>query len=294
MGTFALGFVQPAVTGIFTDIWDTGLTMSVVSPTVGINDTYDCTTNSSDIDLTTDDDDLVITCLENWSVLPTPDVEVNGEIRIFGPNGALVRYTLEIQNLSSSDITDFEVATYTNWGSDGDIWAYQNYDSAVLAVPAPDLSTNAAALQTVDSNWVVNYSDDDGSVNVDLVETNSDTFRTRTDVFTVGAGETVHLVYFNGWDPATLIELGYVQFYAATGDEDLASAAVADAAEEFDSFSGRLTRGLPADANVLNWAPAPDAEGLAATGSDNVSMWAGLALLVAGVAGRIIRRRVRA
>lgn len=178
MGTFALGFVQPAVTGIFTDIWDTGLTMSVVSPTDGINDTYDCTTNSSDIDLTTDDDDLVITCLENWAVLPTPDVEVNGEIRIFGPNGDLVRYTLEIQNLSVSDITDFEVATYTNWGSDGDIWAYQNYDSAVLAVPAPDLSTNAAALQTVDSNWVVNYTDDDapgslawghddGSVNVD-------------------------------------------------------------------------------------------------------------------------------
>ena len=309
VGTSARGFEQPSLDGIYTDIWDGALDMNVASIAAGIDGDYNCTGSDSDIDIVVDDDDLVITCLENWGELTTPDLEVNGEIRIYGPDGDLVRYTLEIHNASSSDITDFVVSTNTNWGSDGDIWAYQNYDASVLAVPAPDASGNADKLESVASNWLVNYSDEDapgsvawgndeGSVDVVLVATDDDDVDTQTDTFTVGAGETVYLVYFLGWDPANLIELAYEGDgdgeYVTAGDEDLASAAVAEAAVEFNSFSGRLTRGLPAGANVLNWTPATEAEGLATTGADNVSIWAGLGLLVAGVAGRAIRRRVRA
>lgn len=279
--------------------------MSVRSTTAGFDGTYDCTQTNSDIDIAVDGDDVVIMCLENWDELVTPDIEIHGEIRIYGIDGDLVRYTLEIHNSSNSDITDFKVRTNTNWGSDGDIWAYQNYDANVLAVPAVEAESNAEKLREVDSNWAVNYPGRDapgslawgnnaGSVDVGLWLTSGDNFETETEEFTVQAGETVYLAYFTGWDPANLISLGYLDNeYATDGDEDLAAAAVAEAAVEFDSFSGRLTRGLPANANVLNWAPAPESEGLAPTGVDNWSVWAGLGLLVAGVAGRAIRRRER-
>lgn len=309
LGSSAEDFAQPVVNGVYTDIWDVALEIYVASTTAGVDSNYDCTGSSSDIDISTVGADLVISCQADWDEPTNADVNIRGEIRIYGPAGDLVRYTLAIENTSDSDITDFVVTNDTDWGSDGDIWAYQNYDATILAVPAAEDDANAAKLESVGSNWLVNNSDqdapgslawghEDGSVDVVLVETDGDYVSAQTDTFTVRAGETVYLVYFTGWDPATLVALAYegdgYGEYVTAGDEDLASAAVAAAAVEFETFSGRLTLGLPADANVLNWAPAPDAEGLAATGSDNVSMWAGLALLVAGVAGRIIRRRVRA
>ena len=316
LGTTALGFVQPYSDGIYTDIWDGGLEMELESTTAGIDSAYDCTDTASDIDIALEDDDVVITCLENWADLTTPDLEVSGEIRIYGSDGDLVRYTLEIHNASTSDITDFQVRSNTDWGSDGEIWAYQNFDAGVLAVPAPEANSNAEDLQSVDSNWVVNFSDEDapgslawgndgGLVNVDLVETDGDYFGTESDTFTVAAGETVYVVYFTGWDPASLIELGYEGDgdgeYVNDGDEDLASTAVAENAVEFDSFSGRLIAGLPAGANVINWGPIPEdevlepeAEDLAATGADTSSLWAGLGLLIAGVAVVAVRRRSRA
>lgn len=309
LGSTVLGFSQPYGSGVYTDIWDGALDMNVASIAAGIDSDYDCTGTASDIDISTVDGDVVISCQADWDEPTNADVNIRGEMRIYGPDGDLVRHTLAIENTSTSDITDFVVSTNTNWGSDGDIWAYQNYDASVLAVPAPDASGNADKLESVASNWLVNYSDEDapgsvawgndeGSVDVVLVATDDDDVDTQTDTFTVGAGETVYLVYFLGWDPANLIELAYMGDgdgeYVTAGDEDLASAAVAEAAVEFNSFSGRLTRGLPAGANVLNWTPATEAEGLATTGADNVSIWAGLGLLVAGVAGRAIRRRVRA
>ena len=310
LGSTAVGFTQPYTNGEYTDIWDHALKIRVTSTAAGLADrNYDCTGNSSDIDISTVDADLVISCQADWDEPTNADINIRGEMRIYGPDGDLVRYTLAIENTSTSDITDFVVSTQTNWGSDGDIWAYQNFDASVLAVPAIANSANAEKLRSVDSNWAVNYSDEDppgslawgnndGSVDVGLSTTSGDNWATETETFTVAAGETVYLVYFTGWDPATLIELGYTDSgsvgYANSGDEDLVAAAVAESAVEFDSFSGRLKRGLPADANVVNWAPAPDPEGLAPTGADNLSIWAGLGLLVAGVAGRAIRRRVRA
>lgn len=305
LGSTAVGFTQPASTsGVYTDIWDTGLDMNVVSTVAGISADYDCTGTAADIDISTSGDDLVIACQVDWDEPTNAAVNVRGEIRIYGPDGDLFRYTLAIQNSSNADISDFTVRTFTDWGSDGDIWDYQNFDTGVLALPALADDGNAAKLRSVDSNWVVNYTggnapgslawgNNNGTVDVGLSDTVGDYFSTETDTFTVAAGETVYLVYFTGWDPANLISLSFDRSWV--GDNgDLASSAVADAATEFDSFSGRLTRGLPADANVLNWTPATEAEGLATTGADNVSIWAGLGLLVAGVAGRAIRRRVRA
>jgi hypothetical protein len=305
LGGTSVGFTQPFTNGVLTDIWDGSLDINVRSTAAGVDSGYDCTGNVSDIDISTVADDLVISCQADWDEPTNADVNIRGEIRIYGPDGDLVRYTLGIENTSNSDITDFVVRTDTNWGSDGDIWAYQNYDASVLAVPASEDYVNAEKLRSVDSNWAVNYTGADapgslawgnnnGSVDVGLWDTDGVNWDTETDTFTVAAGETVYLVYFTGWDPANLISNSFAHETWTDDNGDIASTAVADAAAEFDSFSGRLTRGLPAGANVVNWASAPEGEELATTGADNVSIWAGLGLLVAGVAGRAIRRRVRA
>ena len=301
----SVSFTQPSSGGTGTDIWDSGLLMRVTSATAGLSDDeYDCDSNS-DINITDDAGSLAIDCTTDWSEPTNDDVAIRGHIRIYGPDGDLIRYVLEITNNSTSAITDFTVETWTDFGSSGDIWGYQNVDESVLSLPASASSGNAAAIEATDSNWIVNIDGNDpsgslawgsstGSVDVALTDTSGDTFTTDTDAFTVGAGETVYLAYFTGWDPAHLNTLGYNpgRFDSVADAESNGDVVVTNSAE-FNSFSGRLAAGLPDGANVINWGPAPD-EDLADTGADTSSLWAGLGLLIAGVAVVAVRRRSRA
>ena len=63
---------------------------------------------------------------------------------------------------------------------------------------------------------------------------------------------------------------------------------------EFASFSGRLTRGIPADVSVGNWQPvaAPDAE-LADTGAgiDEQLLMGGIAAALLGTGAALIAIR---
>jgi hypothetical protein len=313
LGATSVDFTQPASNVDRTNVWDYALQIGVRSVTAGITERtyYECIEPLANIDISMDADDLVISCEADWDAPDNSDIKIRGNMRIFGPDGDLIRYTLEIKNDSNSDITDFTGFPYGEWGSDAAIWAYQNFDSDVLAVPAMEDDANAALLNSVDSNWVVNYSTvhppssvawghNSASVDAFFWFLDGAEYYLETDTFTVGAGETVYLVAFASWDPANLNAISYQgEEYANKGDGDLAAAAVASTAVEFDSFDGRLTRGLPEGANVINWGIVQNQdddqdEKLAPTGADNWSIWAGLALLVAGVAGRAIRRRVRA
>ena len=305
LNTTSVGFTQPSSDGQYTDIWDGGLKMYVSSTTAGLDDDeYECDANS-DIDITDDAGSLAIDCTTDWSQPTNADVSIRGHIRIYGPDGDLIRYVLEITNNSASAITDFSVETSTDFGSSGEIWGYQNVDESVLSLPANEDSENAAAIEATDSNWIVNIDYDDpsgslawgnstGSVDVALTETDDDTFTTTTDTFTVGAGETVYLAYFTGWDPAHLNTLGYNPgLFDSEADAEANGDAVVTNSAEFSALSGRLAAGLPDGANVINWGPAPD-EDLADTGADTSSLWTGLCLLIAGVAVVAIRRRSRA
>lgn len=305
LNSTSVSFTQPNSGGTGTDIWDGGLKMYVTSATAGLmSEYYDCD-NNSDINITEDAGSLAIECTTDWSQPTNDDVAIRGHIRIYGPDGDLIRYVLEITNNSASAITDFTVGTFTDFGSTGDIWGYQNVDEAILSLPAIASSGNAAAIETTDSNWLVNIDGNDpsgslawgnsaGSVDVALTETFGDTFSTDTDAFTVGAGKTVYLAYFTGWDPAHLNTLGYDpgQFDSDADAEANGDVVVANSAE-FNSFSGRLAAGLPDGANVINWGPAPD-EDLADTGAETSSLWVGVGLLIAGVAVVAVRRRSRA
>jgi LPXTG-motif cell wall-anchored protein len=278
--------------------------MKVSSVTAGLTNTsYNCD-NDSDIDITDDAGNLVIVCTTDWSAPSDDDVAIRGHIRIYGPDGDLIRYVLEITNNSDTAISDFTVETVTDFGSSGDIWGYQNVDETILAIPAGSDDGDAAAIEETDSNWIVNIDGNDpsgslawgsstGSVDVALTETNEDTFTTTTDTFTVAAGGTVYLAYFTGWDPANLNTLPYADEnrFVTDADAEANADAVVTKSAEFNSYGGRLAAGLPAGANVINWGPAPD---LADTGADTSSLWAGLGLLIAGVAVVAVRRRARA
>jgi hypothetical protein len=303
LNSVSVDFTQSGTDGIYTDIWDTSLEMYVNSDTLGLSDaTYECA-EGTDIDITEVDGNVHIDCTTDFAPAVDGDVSIRGHIMVYGPDGDLVRYALEITNNSDETISDLWVRTETDFGSSGEIWGYQNYDAAVLAVPASDNNDNSAAIEETGSDWMVSIDGSDpsgslawgnsnGSVDVLLAETDDDVWFTATEDITVEAGETVWVVYFTGWDPAHLnIVAGYDEegFDSDADAEEHADAVVAKAAE-FNSFSGRLTTGLPDGANVVNWGPAPDAE-LSDTGVDASSMWAGLALLTAGVAVAAVRRR---
>lgn len=310
LGDSSVPFTQPYDENIYTDIWDGGLKMFVTSPTLGLDAVeYNCNGVTDDIDITTDGDDLSIDCLTDWNEPSDPDVSITGNIRIYGPDGDLVRYVLQITNNSASDVTDFELETTTDFGSSGDIWGYQNFDAGILGVPADENSDNSAALEDAGANWIVNYDGNDASgslawgtsgvvpVDVAVDETSSDTFYTRSDTFTVAAGETVYFAYFTGWNPQGLLDLGYTdgsRFPSQTESEADADSVVALAAE-FNDFTGRLTSGLPAGANVANWGTVPASdEDLAETGVDASGIALGGALALATGVAVVVRRRARA
>ena len=307
------GPLEASFSGEYTDTWDTALQLDVTSATLDLLDqTYECD-NDSDIDIAEVDGDVDITCTTDWSAPNDADVHIRGAIHISGPDGDLVRYTLEITNNSGAAIDDFVVGTYTDWGSSDSegLWAYQNYDATVLTAPADEDNNNSADIEETGSDWLVHYEADDapgslawgnagGDIDVFLAETEGDYYWTETPEFTVADGETVYLAYYTGWNPALLHTLGYTNSYDVDVQPVAADALAADAVE-FDSFSGRLIAGLPAGANVINWGPIPEdevlepeAEDLAATGADTSSLWAGLGLLIAGVAVVAVRRRSRA
>lgn len=305
LGSTAVEFAdnEDEESGLYTDIWDGGLDIEVTSPTAGVDGgSYECSSDS-DIEITVGDN-VDLQCTTDWADVTNEDVSIRGAIRIYGPDGDLVRMALAITNNSDEDITDFVVDTHTDWGTDGDIWDYQNYDEAVLAVPATEGNDNSAAIEETGSDWISTYSDGDapgslawgsdaGSVDVALTETSSDEFYTESEEFTVRAGETAYLVYFLGWDPANLVEIAYGDNdFTDEGDDILAADAVADAATEFNEFSGRLNDGLE-DANVLNWGPDPG-PALADTGVDASGIALGGALVLAAGVAVAIRRRARA
>ena len=315
LGDAPVDFTQPSIDDPsdvrYTDIWDGGLEMFVTSPTLGLDAAdYNCNGVDSDIDITTDGSDLSIDCLTDWNEPNDSDVSIRGNIRIYGPDGDLVRYVLKITNNTNADITDFEMETTTDFGSGGDIWGYQNFDANILDVPATETNDNAGAIEDAASNWVVHMrsANDDpaGSlawgiqsptlVDVSLDETDGDTYYTRSDTFTVAAGETVYVAYFTGWNPQGLVDLGYTEnTFGSSADSETDADSVVAAAAEFNDFTGRLTAGLPVGANVINWGPVEaSSDDLAETGADISSLWAGLGLLVAGVGVVAIRRRVRA
>jgi LPXTG-motif cell wall-anchored protein len=102
--------------------------------------------------------------------------------------------------------------------------------------------------------------------------------------FDVAAGESKELIWFLSSSDYT------------AGEDPIASNSVDPLVAGFGDgvVQGRFARGL-VDNNNSNWETIiPEAANLADTGADTSTLWAGLGLLVAGVAVVAVRRRSRA
>lgn len=220
----------------------------------------DCTgTCTYTVDITDSGSDVVVTApAESLSGL---DVAVQQR---YYAGGDLARVIAGFGNPTGAPIT-VEAAFFSDYGSDSD------------TVLEADSSGDAAV--TVADNWFV--TGDDGSYDpvvgtafwgpaatlapsTELIGDDGEFYTDESLIvydLTVPAGETVYLgafVTIAGYEGALDDDVAADGLAAAVvaGDYDAAVASSILAADEFDSFSGRLTAGIPVGTAVLNWGVA--------------------------------------
>lgn len=218
-------------------------------------------------------------------------LDVVGELRMYSEQD-LMRWHWTFTNNTGSASTN-NVVTVTNGSSqdysgdgttsDGDqSWETGDWYGTMFDADqtASDGDRTAIATAFVGGNGEIPVDDIDSS---DVI-TNGDELIINYN-FDVADGENVELIYF-------LTSSDY-----EAGDAAIAADTVDPTVADFGDgiVQGRYARGL-VDNDNSNWGTIiPEAEAeLADTGADTSSLWAGLGLLVAGVAVVAVRRRARA
>lgn len=293
----------------YLDVTSAAATLQPAVPSDFVS--VDCVTST----LTTSGDDQVVTC--NETVTAPWGLSVTSDVRVFAP-GDLARVTYLITNTTAAPVAlGYEYS-----------WNYgQSSGHVRSSVPNAEQSTadNDGFLQSPDV-WSYNRSTINAGVawgitGQPLLGTESshngyDQGAVRllpSAGRTIAAGETIALAFFHKVQEPDVFMPGSVPI---EGDP-AGDGAAADPAEmpvpqpasshtaatpasfmaEFASFSGRLTRGIPADVTVGNWqTAAADAPQIAATGvSQTTSLLLGgiaATLLAAGAVTLIARRRM--
>ena len=266
-----------------------------------------CVTSS----LAADGDDQVVSC--NDSTTTPWGLSVTSNVRVLAP-GDLARMTYSITNTTSAPVSlgyrytwnygesvghvrssEPEVVQNTDalegFLANPDVWSYNQYDNG------PGYINSGVA-------WGIDGQPFTGSTSQHTGYDSASVTLLPSEGRTIAAGETVALAFFHKMETPQPLELTAAP--STDGASEPASVPVplpaasgilvspASFMAEFGSFSGRLTRGLPAGVLVGNWQPAAGSE-LAATGAgvDENLLMGGLAvaLLGAGVALLIGRRR---
>jgi hypothetical protein len=269
-----------------------------------------CVTSS----LTTVGDDQVVNC--NETTTTTWGFSVASDVRVLAP-GDLARVTYLITNTTAAPVIlsyryDWDYGesvghvrssepgvvqdTLADEGflANPDVWSFNQYELGPGYI-------NAGVAWGIGGQPLTGSTSQHGGYDTASVTL------LPSDGRTIAAGETVALAFFHKMEePETLVLTAAPSSDGATESAAVPvpqpaslSPAATPAAfmAEFSSFTGRLTRGLPAGVIVGNWQPAGSPE-LADTGSgiDENLLIGGLAaaLLGAGAALLIGRRAVRA
>lgn len=240
-----------------------------------------CETSTADVQ-TEASGDIVVYCDAEEL---TPGLWVTVNYRLFS-TGDLGRMFYTIENRSGADITVSDFYLYDNFDY-ADV-ALTSSGSTGLLAPSDTWSLNSAASGSTVSGsaWALTgngATTSTGNIPVD--------FLTQHDFvdLTFEAGSTAYVATF------VTVDLPAAPYDAAA--ETAAFAAATARMTEFNSFSGRLVAGLPADITVLNWGPTSTAEpALAATGTNGTALAAaaaGALVLALGGAGLVLTRRRR-
>ncbi len=263
-------------------------------------------------------DDQVVSCDQT---ITTPwGLSITSDVRVFAP-GDLARMTFYITNTTSAPVAlGYEYA-----------WNYGESSGHVRSSQPDVVQDTDADEGNLGPGDVWSYNIGDGTLNAGVAwgiggqpllgprvghdgYDNAGVMLEISAGETIAAGETVAIAFFHKVQTPEL-ELQQPEPNAAPADAEAADESGDDVAPmpvpapassheaetpasfmaEFASFSGRLTRGIPADITVGNWQPtaAPDSE-LADTGAgiDEQLLVGGIAaaLLGAGAALVAIRR----
>ncbi len=269
-----------------------------------------CVTSS----LTTAGDDEVVSCNETTT---TPwGLSVASDVRVLAP-GDLARITYLITNTTAAPVVlgyrygwdygesvghvrssapDVVQDTLADEGflANPDVWSYNQYEVSPGYI-------NAGVAWGIGGQPLTGSTSEHGGYDTASVTL------LPSDGRTIAAGETVALAFFHKMETPQPLELTAAP--TSGGEAEPASLPVplpaasgilvspASFMAEFSSFSGRLTRGLPAGVIVGNWQPA-GAPQLAATGAgiDENLLMGGLAAALLGVGAALVigRRRVSA
>jgi hypothetical protein len=263
------------------------------------------------VTLSADADDKIVSC--NDTVTTPWGLSATSDVRVLAP-GDLARITFFITNTTSAPVALGYQYSWLYGESSGHVRSTQ---PDVVA----DTLVNAGSLAAPDV-WSFNYGNATATAAVawgiageDLIGTSSS--HNGYDGATVtlipspqtalAAGETVAISFFHKVLAPLADEILPPDPASAEADA-LAVAAVpqpaainltvtpAQFAAEFGSFSGRLTRGIPAGITVGNWQPAADTQ-LAATGAgfnENLLIGGIAAALLATGTTLLISRAARA
>lgn len=306
--------VFPDTSSEYTDIWDGAAQTSITSAALSLSDEGVGCESDASIDQSIDGatGDLVLTCTVTNPTFVDAGLSIVAEIRVYAGSD-LVRASLVITNTSDAPIDIDSVDYYTDFGSTGELFDYENQDDLVLPVPAAESSDFAPILNDADARWIVHWEEDDAPGGIVIgagaseaptswIETSGDTYEYRIGAFTIPAGESRTTATFVNWHPQSLIDGDYANDGTDPDLLDASAAATVASMSEFASLSGRLATGLTA-AEVVNWGPAdvvvvpepePEPE-LAATGASDTAVLALAALVLLGAGSLVVaRRRVRA
>ncbi|MBA4248463.1 MAG: hypothetical protein C0444_09250 [Microbacterium sp.] len=257
--------------------------------------------------LTVDGSDSVVSCDNSFTT--SWGLEITSDVRVLAP-GDLARATYFVTNTTSEPLVFGYKYRWEYGDTNGHVRSSQ---------PTIVQDSGGANLGFLDSPDVWSYNIGDGTVTAGVAwgiegqpfaaadsshngftEAQAELLPSASS--TIAAGETIAIAFFHKVQQPDL--LAFASTAADATDpaampvpQPAASSLIETPAQfmaEFASFSGRLTRGLPAGVAVGNWQPAAGPE-LAATGAgiDENLLMGGLAaaLLGAGAALLIGRRR---
>lgn len=246
-----------------------------------------CDETTADVQTDAGTGDVVITCDAQESDITGLFVTPN--FRLYS-TGDLARmyFTIENRTGAAIDATDFYL--YDNYDESDVILSSSG--STASTPPAGDtwaIVSGLSATTVAGSYWSVGGGSSTSTTG-DIVD-DSELYHNFANK-TFPPNSTTYVADF------ITTHLPAAPFDAAA--QTAAFSVASSAASEFDSFSGRLVAGLPADITVLNWGPTAAAvvpPALAATGTDGLAVAAfagGAIALVLGGVGLMVSRRRRA
>lgn len=251
----------------------------------------------------------MLTCTAAATAFANAGLQVVSEIRVLA-GGEIVRFLTTITNVGAAEATIDSVDLYTDFGSSGYLYDFENQAESSIVVPAEEIAPFETDLNAVGARWIVHWEEDDApgglvigagdsAAPAEWTDVDGDTYEAAVTSFAIPAGQSRAVLWFATWDPQTLIDGGYTNSSPAASLLNASADEIVAGMAQFTEITGVLASGLNPAVPLVNWGPVdvveeePEEEPeLAVTGAGD-ALALGLAAVVLLGLGIIftIRRR---